>query len=177
MSARVFNPVIMSEMRRMLRGAGGSGAVTFSENGTQSSLQFATIERSYSQDAARVRRDLFGPVNHEEARNLLDQELAEQQARDSDRWGFDFARGTPRKSGPGTARYIWEKVTPRKKIPEPYALRRMEYLSRCAADDAPTPATTATEVEEANSAVQQISSTTSNQQSRITGKLLFSYFR
>ncbi|KAJ9600773.1 hypothetical protein L9F63_001053, partial [Diploptera punctata] len=168
MSARVFNPVIMSEMRRMLRGTSGSGVMTCPENGTQSSIPFTTIDRPFNQDPARVRRDLFGPVNHDEARRLVDTELAEQQARDSDRWGFDFARGLPRKSGPGTARYIWEKVTPKEKIPEPYALRRMEYLSRCTADDAPTPATTATEVEEASSAVQQTSATANNQQFRIT---------
>ena len=153
MSARVFNPVIMSEMR-MLRGPGGSAVVTCTENGTQPSVQ-----RSRNREADRVRRDLFGPVDHNEARRLMEQELSEQQRRDSDRWGFDFEKETPRLSGPGTSRYVWEKVTPGEKIPGPYALGRMEFLSRCAAEDA----VTATEVEQANA-------TTINQQSRITGK-------
>ncbi|PSN34402.1 hypothetical protein C0J52_27421 [Blattella germanica] len=167
MSARVFNPVVMSEMRRILPGVGGSGVVACSENGSQPSASFTTIERSFGREVARVRRDLFGPVDHEESRRFVENELAAQSERDADRWGFDFQKGSPRKSGPGTARFMWEKVTPKMQIHKTYGLGRMQYLSRCAADDAPTHGTTATEVKvsQDNSVT---AATTNNKQSRIT---------
>lgn len=127
MSARVFNPVNMSEMRRMLRGAGG-----VPESGVQSPTAVGTLRRPDGAAIARVRRTLFGPVDHEDMRRFVDQELATQQARDAERWGFDFVNERERSVGPGTKRYVWEKVMPEDKVPEPYALRGMEYLSKCA---------------------------------------------
>lgn len=73
---------------------------------------------------AKVRRDLFGPVDHEAARALAKSELQAQSILDSERWGFDFRLGVP-KSG---SRYKWELVTPSDFVPESYALRGMPYL-------------------------------------------------
>jgi hypothetical protein len=126
MSARVFNPVVMSEMQRMLRGAG-----TVPEIGVQSP---AEPPRRPPDGAAisRVCRNLFGPVDHEDTRRFVELEVTAQQARDAERWGFDFVAERELDIGPGTKRYLWEKVKPQDKVPQPYALRGMEYLNKCA---------------------------------------------
>jgi hypothetical protein len=87
-------------------------------------------------------------VDHEDTRQFVEHELTSQHERDSERWGFDFLREKERSSGPGSKRYVWEKVTPHDKIPEPYALRGMKYLSKCAihGDDASAPAAATTAV-------------------------------
>lgn len=141
MSARVFNPVVMSEMQRMLCAGGGSGAVALPETVDQVPAMVATLHRPDGAAVARVRRVLFEPVDHEDTRQFVEHELALQQERDSERWGFDFLHEKERSSGPGSKRYVWEKVTPHEKIPEPYALRGMQYLGKCAVDgdDAPAP--------------------------------------
>ncbi|XP_023719362.1 uncharacterized protein LOC111870937 [Cryptotermes secundus] len=148
MSARVFNPVVMSEMKRMLCAGSASGAVAFPETVDQSPALVATRRRPDGAAVARVRRVLFEPVDHEDTRQFVENELALQQERDSERWGFDFLHEKERSSGPGSKRYVWEKVTPHEKIPEPYALRGMEYLGKCAidGDDAPAPAAATTVV-------------------------------
>lgn len=153
MTARTFTPV-MSEMQRMLRGAGGSGGVVFPESVGQSPAAFASLHRPNGSAVARVRKVLFGPVDHDDTRRFVDRELALQQERDSERWGFDFVRERERISGPGTTRYIWQRVTSDENIPEPYALRGMNYLGKHAvsSDDDPKPATTALEVVAATSA-------------------------
>lgn len=171
MTARVFNPVIMSEMQRMLRGAGGSGGVAFPESVGQSPAAVASLHRPDGPAVARVRRVLFGPVDHEDTRRFVDRELALQQERDSERWGFDFMLERERTSGPGTKRYVWQKVISNEKIPEPYALRGMQYLSKSAVSshDDPTPGTTALEVMAATSsssaaaAATTVTTTNSNQ--------------
>jgi len=144
----------MSEMQRMLRGAGGSGGVVFPESVGQSPAAFASLHRPNGSAVARVRKVLFGPVDHDDTRRFVDRELALQQERDSERWGFDFVRERERTSGPGTTRYIWQRVTSDENIPEPYALRGMNYLGKHAvsSDDDPKPATTALEVVAATSA-------------------------
>jgi hypothetical protein len=136
----------MSEMQRMLRAGGGSGAVALPESVDQAPAVVATLHRPDGAAVARVRRILFEPVDHEDTRQFVEHELALQQERDSERWGFDFLHEKERSSGPGSKRYVWEKVTPQEKIPEPYALRGMEYLSKCAVDgdDAPAPAAATT---------------------------------
>jgi hypothetical protein len=169
MTARVFTPVIMSELQNMLRGAGGSGGVAFPESVGQTPAAAASRRRPDGSEVVRVRRVLFGPVDHEDTRRFVDRELALQQERDSERWGFDFVLERERTSGPGTKRYVWQKVTPNEKIPEPYALRGMQYLSRCAvSSDDPTPATTALEVMAATSSAATVSSNT--KQTLISGK-------
>lgn len=104
MSARVFNPLVMSEMRRMIGRSSSDGS------GTTAAV-------------ARVRRDLFGPVNHEEAQAFVDKELATIRKRDTESWGFDFCRGVPMEN----SRFRWERVTPEENIPEAYALRRLGH--------------------------------------------------
>ncbi|XP_076235939.1 cyclin-dependent kinase inhibitor dacapo [Calliopsis andreniformis] len=105
MSARVLNPVMMTEMSRNL---GGGRTVP-----SRAAL-------------ARVRRDLFGPVDHAAARALAERELRAQSMLDAERWGFDFHLEIPR----ANSRYEWELVTPQDVVPEPYALRGMPYLRK-----------------------------------------------
>lgn len=105
MSARVLNPAMMTEMSRNL---GGGRTVP-----SRAAL-------------ARVRRDLFGPVDHAAARALAERELRVQSMLDAERWGFDFHLEIPR----ANSRYEWELVTPQDVVPEPYALRGMPYLRK-----------------------------------------------
>lgn len=174
MTARIFTPV-MSEMQRMLRGAGGSGSVVFPESVGQSPAAFASQHRPDGSAVARVRRVLFGPVDHDDTRRFVDRELALQKERDSERWGFDFVRERERTSGPGTTRYIWQRVTRDEKIPEPYALRGMKYLGKRAvsSDDDPKPGTTALEVEAATSARATTVTASNTKQTVISGKTNF----
>lgn len=114
MSARVLNPTTttsLGEMGRNLGGGGGGGAARVAPS--RAAL-------------ARVRRDLFGPVDHAAARALAEKELRAQAALDQERWGFDFRLELPREN----ARYEWEAVGPQEVVPEPYALRGMPYLRR-----------------------------------------------
>ncbi|XP_019885332.2 uncharacterized protein LOC105258586 [Camponotus floridanus] len=138
MSARVLNPVMMTEISRNLGGGGGGGG-----GGGRAPPSRAAL--------ARVRRDLFGPVDHAAARALAERELRAQSLLDAERWGFEFKLGIPRKN----SRYEWEKVTERDVVPEPYALRGMPYLRKHApgtprkvprADDASTTASPTTVV-------------------------------
>ena len=105
MSARVLNPVMMTEMGRNLGGAR------------------ATPSRAA---LARVRRDLFGPVDHAAARALAEKELQAQSMLDAERWGFDFRLEMPKDN----SRYDWEVVTSQDVVPEPYALRGMPYIRK-----------------------------------------------
>ncbi|XP_053999687.1 uncharacterized protein LOC128887619 [Hylaeus anthracinus] len=105
MSARVLNPVMMTEMSRNL----GGGRTAPSR---------AAL--------ARVRRDLFGPVDHAAARALAERELRAQSILDAERWGFDFHLEIPK----ANSRYEWELVTSQDVVPEPYALRGMPYLRK-----------------------------------------------
>jgi hypothetical protein len=139
-------------MSEMLRAGGGSGAVALPESVDQAPAVVAILQRPDGAAVARVRRVLFGPVDHEHTRQFVEHELDLQRERDSERWGFDFQHEKERHSGPGSKRYVWEKVTPQEEIPKPYALRGMEYLSKCAVhgddaaattvhgDEAPAPA-------------------------------------
>ncbi|KAF7384520.1 hypothetical protein HZH68_014132 [Vespula germanica] len=105
MSARVLNPAMMTEMSRNL---GGGRTVP-----SRAAL-------------ARVRRDLFGPVDHAAARALAERELRAQSLLDNERWGFDFHLEIPKSN----SRYEWEIVTANDVVPEPYALRGMPYLRK-----------------------------------------------
>ncbi|KAK0166967.1 hypothetical protein PV327_004428 [Microctonus hyperodae] len=112
MSARVMNPALMTEMgRNLVSGNGNSG-------GGRIAPSRAAL--------ARVRRDLFGPVDHAAARALAERELKAQSILDAERWGFDFHLEMPKNN----SRYDWEIVGPEEIIPEPYALRGMPYLRK-----------------------------------------------
>lgn len=110
MSARVFNPLVMSEMRRMISRS-GSEAV-------------GSVDGSVT----RGKRNLFGPVNHEENLSFLDRELAAIRTRESERWGFDFVRETPLPNA--NPRFVWERVKPQENIPEAYALKQLSILNQ-----------------------------------------------
>lgn len=56
-------------------------------------------------DTSRVKRALFGPVDHEENRRFVKAELERTQRLASERWNFDFGADTPL---PG--RFQWETV-------------------------------------------------------------------
>ncbi|KAK0176529.1 hypothetical protein PV328_000654 [Microctonus aethiopoides] len=112
MSARVMNPALMTEMgRNLVSGNGNSG-------GGRIAPSRAAL--------ARVRRDLFGPVDHAAARALAERELKAQSILDAERWGFDFHLEIPKNN----SRYDWEIIGPEEIIPEPYALRGMPYLRK-----------------------------------------------
>jgi hypothetical protein len=66
-------------------------------------------------------------------------------------------------------------VTTDEKIPEPYALRGMQYLGKRAvsSDDDPKPATTALEVVAATSAAASTETATNSKQTLISGKTDF----
>lgn len=104
-----MNPALMTEMSRNLGGGGVVGRVAPSR---------AAL--------ARVRRDLFGPVDHTAAQALAERELKAQSVLDAERWGFDFHLEIPRTN----SRYDWEAVGPQEVVPEPYALRGMPYLRK-----------------------------------------------
>ncbi|XP_051165841.1 uncharacterized protein LOC127284446 [Leptopilina boulardi] len=105
MSARVLNPAMMTEVGRNLGGA-------------RASPSRAAL--------ARVRRDLFGPVDHAAARALAEKELRAQSILDAERWGFDFRLEIPKDND----RYEWETISSQEVVPEPYALRGMPYLRK-----------------------------------------------
>ncbi|XP_015185335.1 PREDICTED: uncharacterized protein LOC107071126 [Polistes dominula] len=128
MSARVLNPAMMTEMSRNLGGG-------------------RTVPSTAA--LARVRRDLFGPVDHAAARALAERELRAQSLLDTERWGFDFHLEMPKSN----SRYDWEIVTSKDIIPEPYALRSMPYLRK----HAPS---TPRKCEDNNVVVQQQQTTT-----------------
>jgi len=118
MSARVLNPVMMTEISRNLDGGGGGGGGGSGGGGGRAAPSRAAL--------ARVRRDLFGPVDHAAARALAERELRAQSLLDAERWGFDFHLEIPR----ANSRYEWELVTEHDLVPEPYALRGMPYLRK-----------------------------------------------
>uniref|UniRef100_A0A3B3D3R2 Cyclin-dependent kinase inhibitor domain-containing protein n=1 Tax=Oryzias melastigma TaxID=30732 RepID=A0A3B3D3R2_ORYME len=61
-----------------------------------------------------ARRSLFGPVDHQQLRRDLQQELREMAERDSRRWNFDFQAGTPLPGG-----LQWEEI-PAQRAPALY---------------------------------------------------------
>ncbi|XP_012054874.1 PREDICTED: cyclin-dependent kinase inhibitor 1B [Atta cephalotes] len=114
MSARVLNPAMMTEISRNLSSGGGGGG-----GGGRAAPSRAAL--------ARVRRDLFGPVDHAAAQALAKRELRAQSQLDANRWGFNFQKGAPLKSN---SRYEWEPLTEHDVVPEPYALRGMPFLRK-----------------------------------------------
>lgn len=152
MSARVLNPTaMMTEISRNLSGGGGGGG-----GGGRAAPSRAAL--------ARVRRDLFGPVDHAAAQALAKRELRAQSQLDANRWGFNFQKGAPLKSN---SRYEWEPLTEHDVVPEPYALRGMPFLRKHAPgtprklrfDDALTTASSSTSMTTSASSMTTTSST------------------
>lgn len=120
MSARVLNPAMMTEMSRNI----GAVLVQAASSGNTAAGRVAPSRAAL----ARVRRDLFGPVDHAAAKALADRELKAQSILDAERWGFDFRLEVPKTAG--HPRYEWELITSQDVVPEPYALRGMPYLRK-----------------------------------------------
>lgn len=88
------------ELRRHLK-----STLSTSPKGTSSSKSNSpvkTIKR-----LAKVRRDLFGPIDRDESTRFIETEMARKQTQDSERWGFDFSRGVPLVNNEN---YEWEPV-------------------------------------------------------------------
>jgi hypothetical protein len=120
MSARVLNPAMMTEMSRNLGVMVGSSGIGVGVGVGRVAPSRAAL--------ARVRRELFGPVDHAAARALTERELRAQSMLDAERWGFDFRLEVPKSAG--SSRFEWELLTARDVVPEPYALRGMPYLRK-----------------------------------------------
>ena len=73
---------------------------------------------------SKVRRNLFGSVDHSESLSLAEQELKVQSILDSERWGFDFHLELPINS----TRFEWQPFDEKDFVPKFYALRSMKYL-------------------------------------------------
>lgn len=93
MSAKVYNPMILSEISTLR-----SPAI-----GRRPAVATARIT------AARVKRDLFGPVDKEDSKKFIERELAAQNEVLSKKWGFDFRSGEPLQNH---EQYQWERVPP-----------------------------------------------------------------
>lgn len=92
MSAKVYNPLILSEISTLRSPAIGRRPA-------------ATARIT----AARVKRDLFGPVDKEDSKKFIERELAAQNEVLSKKWGFDFRSGEPLQNH---EQYQWERVPP-----------------------------------------------------------------
>ncbi|XP_055628218.1 cyclin-dependent kinase inhibitor 1B [Toxorhynchites rutilus septentrionalis] len=92
MSARVYNPMILSEISKLRSPA----------------LVRRPVSAS-SVSAARVKRDLFGPVDKEDSKKFIERELAAHNDVLSKKWGFDFRAGQPLQNHD---QYQWERVPP-----------------------------------------------------------------
>uniref|UniRef100_A0A6M2DLB9 Putative cyclin-dependent kinase inhibitor n=1 Tax=Xenopsylla cheopis TaxID=163159 RepID=A0A6M2DLB9_XENCH len=88
MSASVYNQILMSDLK-VLR------------TGTASDV----CKAPSSQGIAKIRRNLFGPVDHEFNRKFVTEELFKIQSQAAEKWSFDFVNERPL---PG--RFKWEKV-------------------------------------------------------------------
>ncbi|XP_022194123.1 cyclin-dependent kinase inhibitor 1B [Nilaparvata lugens] len=143
MSAQVFNPMAISEFRRL---------VSHPNNNNNSSID-------------RIRRNLFGPVDRDESRALAERELAKIRRIDMENWSFDFAKEEP-VNGPDS-KFVWERLTPQD-VHESYALRRFEYLGMAATT---TNKTTVSSMP-ASDAVSTSERTKSQQQKQITDYFL-----
>lgn len=118
MSARVFNPHIMSEMRRVLR---GGGHLDLSESDVRSPRDNNSLER--------IKKCLFGPIDHNECKMYVQQEMESHRDKASEKWNFDFKTGKPRPLEEGCV-YEWKVMKTNEPVPEAYALARLPYLSQ-----------------------------------------------
>ncbi|XP_055598308.1 uncharacterized protein LOC129747914 [Uranotaenia lowii] len=92
MSARVCNPMILSEISKL-----------------RSPAIVRRPPTSKGISAARVKRDLFGPVDKEDSKKFIEREFAAQNEVLSKKWGFDFRAGQPLQNH---EQYQWERVPP-----------------------------------------------------------------
>lgn len=90
MSARVFNPILVNELKHVR-------SPTANDCKANLSRGFAAL--------SPIKRDLFGPVDHEECRLFVEGELAREQNLNMNYWEFDFINDVPR---PGRGRFLWQ---------------------------------------------------------------------
>lgn len=91
MSARLLNPVLVSELKPV-RSTNASD-----RKSNLSSKNFAAL--------SSIKRTLFGPVDHEECRVFVERELQKHHNFNMEHWEFDFENEIPR---PGKGRFQWE---------------------------------------------------------------------
>ena len=118
MSARVFNPYIMSEMRRVMR---GGGHLDLGESEIRSPRDNNSLER--------IKKCLFGPIDHNECKLYVQQEMEKHREKASKKWNFDFKTGKPMPSNEGNV-YDWKILKENETVPQAYALTRLPYLSQ-----------------------------------------------
>ncbi|XP_071522673.1 uncharacterized protein [Panulirus ornatus] len=76
-----------------------------------------------SQDrTAQVRKNLFGPIDHDENIKFVQDELDKISQADCQRWNFDFQAEKPKEG-----RYNWEPVE--EGVPQAYEMSRLTYLT------------------------------------------------
>jgi len=75
-----------------------------------------------------VKRQLFGPVNHDDNMRFLHKHLTLAEEQDKKYWNFDFRMEKPVKDSNG--RYLWEEVNCSDFIPIAYALNRLPFCGR-----------------------------------------------
>ena len=67
------------------------------------------FRRPSTREVAKVTRCLFGPVDHDEARRFLEENMKSMSSKHRSDWSFDFERECP--TSPTTDdRYVWERV-------------------------------------------------------------------
>ncbi|XP_059608805.1 cyclin-dependent kinase inhibitor 1 [Phlebotomus argentipes] len=71
----------------------------------------------------RIKKDLFGPVNQEDAKIFIQRELTKSQREATKRWGFDFSRGEPVQDH---GQFVWKRVPPAV-MPQMYTLSRAAH--------------------------------------------------
>lgn len=64
-------------------------------------------------EVQKVKRALFGPVDHAETQKFLEEELEKISVTQSETWNFDFIR---EKTLDPNGRFIWRPATPQKNI-------------------------------------------------------------
>ncbi|XP_042219967.1 endochitinase A-like [Homarus americanus] len=85
---------------------------------------------------AQVRKNLFGPIDHDENLKFVHDELNKISEEDSKRWNFDFQSEKPKEG-----RFSWQRVGDG--VPQAYEMPRLTYLTTHATNTttiaAPTP--------------------------------------
>lgn len=96
MSARVFNPVLVSEIKHA--------------HTPRSDINIAGLSAKNISVLSPIRRNLFGSVDREECRILVERELEKHAALNKDHWEFDFMNEIP---CPKKGRFVWEPIPER----------------------------------------------------------------
>lgn len=99
----------------------GGGHLDLSESEARSPRDNGSLER--------IKKCLFGPIDHNECKLYVQQEMDSHREKASKKWNFDFKTGKPRPSEEGSV-YEWKVLKVNETVPEAYALSRLPYLSQ-----------------------------------------------